>query len=212
GCQYHWINTGYHNFDDFLASLNSKRRKEIRRERRDLASSLEFEVLEGSEIRAAHWSVFYSFYCNTFDRKWGTPRLTEAYFNHLSASATPIPILFLAKTNGDYIAGAFALRGPDALFGRHWGCRTFVKHLHFELCYYRTIEYCIEHGLRRLDAGAQGEHKIPRGFTAQRTWSLHWIREARFRRAVADFCRRERDHIDHHIVAVESHSAYRAHE
>ncbi|MSR15398.1 MAG: GNAT family N-acetyltransferase [Gammaproteobacteria bacterium] len=214
GCQYHWINQGYASFDDFLATLNSKRRKEIRRERREFVDlNLQFEVLEGSAITAKHWAVFYKFYCDTFDRKWGSPRLTEAYFNHLSENNFPTPVLFLAKDGNDYVAGAFALRGPDTLYGRHWGCRGYIKNLHFELCYYRTIEYCIEHGLTRLDAGAQGEHKIPRGFTSQKTWSLHWIRDPGFRRAVADFCRREQGHIADHIEAVDAHSAYRiAHE
>jgi uncharacterized protein len=210
GCQYHWFNHGYASFEDFLTSLNSKRRKEIRRERRELAAAnLQFEVLEGPAISPDHWAIFYGFYCDTFDRKWGTPRLTESFFNHLSTNPNSTPVLFLAKDTEGYVAGAFALRGLETLFGRHWGCRAYVKHLHFELCYYQTIQYCITHGLKSLDAGAQGEHKIPRGFTAQKTWSIHWIRDLGFRRAVADFCRRERGHIAHHIEAVDEHSAYR---
>jgi len=118
-------------------------------------------------------------------------------------------VLFLASLEGDHVAGAFALRGSDTLFGRHWGCSRHVRHLHFELCYYQTIEYAIRHGLARVDAGAQGEHKIQRGFNPVRTWSVHWIREAGFRRAVADFCRREQLHVDEYVTQVAGQTAYR---
>lgn len=209
GCQYHWFNAGYASFEDFLATLNSKRRKEIRRERRDVAASgLCFEVHEGASITDDLWRIFFGFYCDTFDRKWGTPRFTERFFRHLSDSPA-IPVLFLARDGANYVAGAFALRGADTLFGRHWGCVRFVRNLHFELCYYQTIEYAIRHGLARVDAGAQGEHKIARGFNPVRTWSMHWIRDPAFRRAVEDFCSRERLHIDDYVNAVEAQTAYR---
>ncbi len=211
GCQYHWFNRDYCDFDDFLVTLNSKRRKEIRRERRMLADAkLNIEVLRGAEITAAHWEVFYRFYCSTFHRKWGAPRLTKDFFLDLNRLLPDTPVLFLARTAHEYLAGAFALHGADTLYGRHWGCTAHVRNLHFELCYYQTIEYCIRHGLRRLDAGAQGEHKIPRGFEAVKTWSVHWIRDPEFRRAVANFLQRESTLIDNYVDHVASNSAYRA--
>ena len=210
GCQYHWYNQGYPSFDEFLGTLNSKRRKEIKRERRDVAAqNLIFEIVEGPDITAAHWATFYQFYCDTFDRKWGAPRLTEEFFNYLSGCPTALPVLFLARDADGYVAGAFAVRGKDALYGRHWGCNRYVKFLHFELCFYQTIDYCIQRGIRHLDAGAQGEHKIPRGFIAEKTWSVHWINDPGFRRAVAEFCHREQHQIERYIDAVDDHSAYR---
>ncbi len=210
GCQYQWFNGGYADFDDFLASLTSKRRKEIRRERREVsAQNVVIEVLEGAAIEPQHWRVFYRFYCDTFDRKWGAPRFTEAFFNHLSQNPDLHPVLFLARQQNEYVAGAFALRGEQTLYGRHWGCNRFVRNLHFELCYYQTIDYCITRRLQRLDAGAQGEHKVSRGFNPIKTWSLHWIQHAGFRRAVADFCKRERHQMDRYVEAVDAHRAYR---
>jgi predicted N-acyltransferase len=210
GCQYHWFNEGYSDFEQFLATLTSKRRKEIRRERREIpAAGVEVEIHEGNAITDALWQTFHRFYCDTFDRKWGSPRLTLDFFRTLSRTAGLHPVLFMARLDGGYVAGAFALRGPDTLYGRHWGCARFVRNLHFELCYYQTIDYAIRHGLSRVDAGAQGEHKIARGFNPVRTWSLHWIRDASFRRAVADFCRREERHIEAYVSQVNSTTAYR---
>ena len=210
GCQYHWFNHGYTDFEQFLETLTSKRRKEIRRERRDIpGAGVEIEIHEGSAIPDEIWQTFHRFYCDTFDRKWGSPRLTLNFFRTLSQSPGLHPVLFLARLEGEYVAGAFALRGPDTLYGRHWGCTRFVRNLHFELCYYQTIEYAIRHGLSRVDAGAQGEHKIARGFNPVRTWSVHWIRDPSFRRAVADFCRREERHIEAYVSQVNSATAYR---
>lgn len=210
GCQYHWFNRQFADFEAFLASLTSKRRKEIRRERREVAAAgVQIEVFERDAITPELWQVFYRFYCDTFDRKWGSPRFTAAFFSHLSTDPATHPVLFLARLGAEYVAGAFALRGADTLFGRHWGCNRFVKHLHFELCYYQTIDYCIRQGLSRVDAGAQGEHKIARGFNPVKTWSVHWIRDPAFRRAVADFCRREAAHIDDYVTSVAAQSAYR---
>jgi predicted N-acyltransferase len=209
GCQYHWYNPGYASFEDFLATLTSKRRKEIRRERREIADSgLSIELLEGREITPAHWAVFHRFYCDTFARKWGEPRLTLPFMRALSTDMPDAPLLLLARDGDDYVAGAFALRGGDTVYGRHWGCSRFVRHLHFELCYYRFIDYCIERGLRHFDAGAQGEHKVPRGFVPIRTWSVHWLRDPGFRRAVADFLRRETIAVDRYVESVAAHTAY----
>lgn len=210
GCQYHWFNRDYATFDDFLGALNSKRRKQIRRERRDANQpEMEIEVLYGDRITPEHWSVFHKFYCSTFFRKWGEPRLTEPFFRYLSEALPDAPLLVLGRHDGEYVAGSFSMRGSDTLYGRHWGCSQHFKQLHFELCYYRTIEFCIEHGLARFDAGAQGEHKIMRGFDPVKTWSAHWISDANFRSAIADFLVRETRHIDQYIDELGGHRAYR---
>ena len=209
GCQYHWYNADYTSFEDFLDGLTSKRRKEIRRERREIAANgITIELLEGAAITADHWAIFHRFYCDTFARKWGEPRLTLPFMRSLSETMPEVPLLLLARDGEEYVAGAFGLRGADAVYGRHWGCTRFVRHLHFELCYYRFIDYCITHGVRHFDAGAQGEHKVPRGFVPIRTWSVHWLRDAGFRRAVADFLRRETIAVDRYVEDVAAHSAY----
>lgn len=210
GCQYHWFNDGYADFDAFLAALSSKKRKQIRRERRLVAEhGLVIETLRGAEIGADQWSVFHRFYCSTFERKWGEPRLTEAFFQTLEERLPGTAVLILARRGADYVAGAFAVAGPDTLYGRHWGCSAHYDNLHFELCYYRTIDYCISQGLACLDAGAQGEHKLARGFVPVETWSAHWLRDAGFRRAVADFVRRERAAMDEHVRELGEHVAFR---
>lgn len=210
GCQYQWFNHQYASFDDFLSSLSSKKRKQIKRERREMQTqNIEIEVLSGDQITSQHWQVYYKFYCDTFHRKWGEPRLTEAFFNALTETLPQAPVLFMAKRDGHYVAGAFAMQGADTLYGRHWGCAQHVRNLHFELCYYQTIEYCITRGLKRLDAGVQGEHKIARGFEPVATWSAHWIRDPRFREAIANFIERETSGMDNYIDALELHSAYR---
>ncbi len=210
GVQYHWHNAGYPDFDAFLAALSSKRRKQIKRERREVAAAgIDFEIRDGATMRDADWKVFHEFYCSTFERRWGEPRLTLPFFRALGLRMPAQTLVFLARRAGEYVAGAFALRGRATLYGRHWGCSEQFPFLHFELCYYRTIEYCIAHGLARLDAGAQGEHKIPRGFLPVRTWSAHWIADPRFRAAVADFLRRETRVIESHIEELDAHSPYR---
>ncbi len=210
GCQYHWFNRDYATFDDFLGALNSKRRKQIRRERRDAQQpGMEIEVLYGDTITPEHWAVFHKFYCSTFYRKWGEPRLTEPFFRYLSEALPDAPLLVLGRHEGEYVAGSFSMRGSDTLYGRHWGCSQHFKQLHFELCYYQTIEFCIEQGLTRFDAGAQGEHKIMRGFDPVKTWSAHWIADANFRRAIADFLARETHHIDQYIDDLSGHRAYK---
>ncbi len=202
GCQYHWFNDGFNTFEDFLESLKSKRRKEIRRERKAAEKSgLSFEVAVGKDIKDEQWSTFYQFYCATFLRKWGDPRLTEEFFHTLSNSPDTKPVLFLAKKENHYVAGAFGIHGRDCLYGRHWGCNEHYDMLHFELCYYRTIDYCIENGLGCLDAGAQGEHKLQRGFKAIKTFSAHWIREPRFRIAISNFLAEETKAVNAYIAS-----------
>ena len=210
GCQYHWENPGYRDFQDFLDRLNAKHRKQIRRERREVAESgIEIETFTGTDISDELWRIYHGFYCSTFDRKWGDPRLTLDFFRSLSQTMPEQTLLFMARYEGRYVAGAFALRGTDTLYGRHWGCSEFHRHLHFEVCYYRTIDYCILHGLKRLDAGAQGEHKLARGFRPVRTWSVHWLTDPGFRRAVADFLDRETSAIEHYIQQLSAESPYR---
>ncbi|MGE0383556.1 MAG: GNAT family N-acetyltransferase [Gammaproteobacteria bacterium] len=210
GCQYHWFNRGFAGFDAFLATLTSKRRKQIRHERREIAAAgVEIEVLDGTRVSGAQWARYHEFYCSTFDRHWGEPRLTLEFFRSLGRRMPAATVLILARRAGREIAGALALRGGDTLYGRHWGCSEHVPFLHFELCYYQTIDYCIRAGLARLDAGAQGEHKIARGFEPVRTWSVHWIRDRGFRAAVADFVERESAMVDGYVDEVGAHLPFR---
>ncbi len=210
GCQYHWHNQGYRHFDDYLAALDAKRRKQIRRERREVREAgIEIEVLTGRQVSAELWRQFHEFYCSTFRRKWGEPKLTQDFFVALAQSMPEAVLLFLARHRGQPVAGAFALRGSRTLYGRHWGCAQFFRSLHFELCYYRTIEYCIDHGLARLDAGAQGEHKIARGFLPVQTCSVHWLRDREFHRAVAGYLRHERAVVRRVAAELAQHSPYR---
>jgi len=211
GCQFHWHNPGYAGFDDFLARLSAKKRKQIRHERRDVErAALTIEVLPGGEVTEAQWETYHHFYRSIFDRKWGMPSLTAGFFKEIGRTMAERVVLILASNGGRYVAGAFFLRGPDALFGRHWGCIEYHRALHFEVCYYRAIEYCIEHGLRRFEAGAQGEHKLARGFLPATTWSGHWIRHPDFRRAIDEFLARERAAVAEYVVEMNAHSPYKA--
>jgi predicted N-acyltransferase len=191
--QFHWENAGYAGFDDFLAALASRKRKSIRRERRDAqASGLEFLTLRGPEISRRQWRAFYEFYTATVDRKWGSAYLTPQFFPLLAQRLGERVVLMLALHHGTPIAGALNLAGTDTLYGRNWGCRGEWPFLHFELCYYRAIDFAIAHGLKRVEAGAQGEHKIQRGYLPRPTFSAHWIAHAGLRRAVARFLDAER--------------------
>jgi uncharacterized protein len=193
GQQFHWQNNGYGCFDDFLEALNARKRKQIRRERRDaLADGIEIETLTGSAVRREHWDAFYRFYRSTSDRKWGEAYLTRAFFDLLGRRMAERVALVMAKKNGRYVAGALNLIGRDTLYGRNWGCLGDFPFLHFEACYYRAIDFAIERGLARVEAGAQGQHKIQRGYLPVATYSAHWIRDPGFARAVDDFLARER--------------------
>jgi len=208
GVQFHWFNRGYRDFEDFLANLTARRRKEIRRERRQ-ASGFDYLCLDGHTATPADWQDFHRFYCDTFQRKWGEPRLNLAWFTQLATLRPASTLLFLARADGRTVAGAFALRDGDTLYGRHWGCDGFHPQLHFELCYYRTIEYCIHHDLARLDAGAQGEHKLQRGFEPILTRSVQHVRDAGFRDAIDDFCHREAQAVFAYLESARSHLPYR---
>jgi predicted N-acyltransferase len=201
GVQFHWANRDYSSFDDFLADLASRKRKNLRKERAAATAGLTIRHLTGAEITEAHWDAFWLFYQDTGSRKWGRPYLTRAFFSMLGEAMGDRVLLILAERDGVAVAGALNLIGADALYGRYWGCSEDVPFLHFELCYYQAIDAAIARGLARVEAGAQGEHKLARGYAPVATWSAHYIPDPSFRRAVADFVTRER-------LAVEQEAEY----
>lgn len=190
--QFHWSNRGYRDFADFLGSLSSAKRKNIRKERERAVEGLDIVHLTGSALREEHWDAFWRFYQDTGARKWGRPYLTRAFFSMLGESMADRVLLVLALRQERPIAGALNLIGADALYGRYWGCTEDVPHLHFELCYYQAIDAAIARGLQRVEAGAQGGHKLARGYAPEPTYSAHFIPDPNFRRAVAEFLRAER--------------------
>jgi len=192
GIQYHWFNHGYASFDDFLAQLSSRRRKTLRKERAAAIEGLEIRCLRGAEIGAAEWDAMWAFYQDTGSRKWGRPYLTREFFDLVGAAMGERVLLFLASRDRLPIAGALNFVGADTLYGRYWGTIDEVPFLHFELCYYRAIEWAIDHGLASVQAGAQGEHKVARGYEPVVTKSAHFIPHRSFRDAVADFIETER--------------------
>ena len=192
GTQFHWENDGYACFDDFMASLASRKRRAIRKERVAAQAAVQIEIIRGADIRPEHWDAFWIFYQDTGARKWGTPYLTRQFFDLIAKSMSDDIVLFLATRDGRPVAGALNMLGPDCLYGRYWGCSEDIPFLHFELCYYQAIDFAIEHGLRRVEAGAQGEHKLARGYLPVTTHSAHYIADPGFRSAVSDFLERER--------------------
>ncbi|HYC69094.1 GNAT family N-acetyltransferase [Brevundimonas sp.] len=200
--QYVWRNGGYASFEDFLSALSSSRRKTIRRERREANAGLDIRVLTGSDVRESHWDAFFAFYMDTGARKWGRPYLTRDFFSRLGATMADRIALVMAFRDDTPIAGALNLIGRDALYGRQWGALEEVPFLHFELCYYRAIEFAIERGLSRVEAGAQGEHKIARGYLPSPVYSAHFIADPALRAPVADYLARERPAVDAEIGAM----------
>ena len=196
GQQYHWFNRGYGGFDDFLADLSSGRRKTIRRERRDAQAGLEIVRLTGADLTEDAWDAFYGFYMDTGSRKWGQPYLNRLFFSLLGERMADRVLLIMARRNGRWIAGALNLIGADALYGRNWGCVEDVPFLHFELCYYQAIEWAIGAGLARVEAGAQGQHKIARGYLPTPVYSAHYIADPALRGPVEDFVAREKAAVD----------------
>lgn len=192
GVQYHWFNRGYGSFDDFLATLSSRKRKTLRKERAAAVEGLEIRTLRGGEIEATDWDAMWAFYQDTGSRKWGRPYLTRVFFDVAAERMGDRLLLFLACRDGLPIAGALNFIGPDALYGRYWGTICEAPFLHFELCYYRAIEWAIDHGLKSVQAGAQGEHKVARGYEPVITKSAHFIPNRSFRNAVAEFLEAER--------------------
>ena len=192
GCQYRWHNRGYADFEDFLVHLSSKRRKEIRRERKRMRDAeVEVRVLAPSDISVALWRTLYAFYGRTYAMRGQAPYLTRRFFTELAERLPEQTLFFIAYHQDTPVGMAFMMQSADTLYGRHWGCETDYHSLHFETCYYAGIEYCIEHGLKCFDAGVQGEHKIRRGFEPVATWSTHLIDDDRLSAAVADFVARE---------------------
>ncbi|MBO1076424.1 GNAT family N-acetyltransferase [Roseomonas marmotae] len=193
GTQFHWHNDGYADFESFLGALSSRKRKQIRRERREAQSAgLTFRALRGAEITPRHWKAFHRCYMDTVDRKWGSAYLTARFWPLLAERLGDRVVLMVAEQDGEPVAGALNLMGRDALYGRNWGALVQAPFLHFELCYYQAIDFAIAHGLSRVEAGAQGEHKIQRGYLPSPTYSAHWIAHGGLRRAVAEFLEQER--------------------
>jgi predicted N-acyltransferase len=210
GQQYHWKNAGYGTFEDFLTALSSGRRKTIRRERRDALAGLEICALTGPAITEEHWDAFFRFYMDTGSRKWGRPYLTRPFFSALGERMAERVLLILARKQGRWIAGALNLIGGDCLYGRNWGCIEEVPFLHFELCYYQAIEWAIDHGLARVEAGAQGQHKIARGYLPTPVYSAHYIADPRLREPVERFVAQERAGVEHEMEwLAEEYSPFR---
>ncbi|UXU75811.1 MULTISPECIES: GNAT family N-acetyltransferase [unclassified Paracoccus (in: a-proteobacteria)] len=201
--QFHWLNRGYAGFDDFLAQLSSRKRKAIRKERAQAQGfGGRIRCLTGDQIQPRHWDDFWLFYQDTGSRKWGRPYLTRAFFDLLHQTMRDDCLLILAERDGRAVAGALNLIGKDALYGRYWGCIEDHPFLHFELCYHQAIDWAIAHGLSRVEAGAQGEHKLARGYLPVPIHSLHWLHDQGFHDAVADFLRRERAAVDRDMALL----------
>lgn len=212
GTQFHWHNRGYRTFEDFLGDLASRKRKAVRKERRAAIEQQDVTVrtLIGSDIEERHWRAFYRFYRNTHDRKWGHAYLNSRFFPLLGERLGERAVLFLAETpDGKAVAGALNVRGDQALYGRYWGCTKAFRFLHFELCYYRAIDFAIAHGMARVEAGAQGPHKIQRGYLPVPTYSAHWIADRGFRDAVDRYLASERSAVAAEMAALETQSPFR---
>ncbi|MES2135753.1 MAG: GNAT family N-acetyltransferase [Pseudomonadota bacterium] len=210
GLQYHWFNRGYASFEDFLAALTSRKRKAIRKERAAAREGLEFRILRGPEIGTDDWDAMWAFYQDTGSRKWGHPYLAREFFDLVGEKMGDSVLLFLACRDGRPIAGALNFVGRDSLYGRYWGTIDEVPFLHFELCYYQAIDWAIEHGLQSVQAGAQGEHKVARGYEPVVTRSAHFIPNRSFRAAVADFVEQERAAVASEIEWLRRDLPYRS--
>ncbi len=209
--QFHWNNASYGAFDDFLADLSSKKRKNLKRERRQaLSAGVTIEWVTGTDLKEHHWDAFYGFYLDTGSRKWGAPYLTRSFFSLINETMAEHILLVMCKREGRYIAGALNFIGGETLYGRNWGCIEDHRFLHFEVCYYQAIDFAIANGLKRVEAGAQGPHKVARGYLPQETYSAHWIRDASFRRAVAHFLDEERGQVSQDIRWIEQRSPFKS--
>lgn len=214
GCQFHWSNLPgeqhYRDFDDYLDHFTSSKRKKIRRERRQvIESGVTLHRMHGNELSDEQWQSVHRHYCSTFDRLSGHATLSLNFFREISQSMPQQLIVMLAEHNGNAVASAICFRDDTTLYGRHWGCDAHFQNLHFEACYYQGLEYCIEHKLQRFDPGAQGEHKISRGFLPTPTWSAHWIADPTFKKAIEDFLQRETLGMQHYIKELSEHSPFK---
>jgi len=210
GCQFHWTNQNYKDFPDYLDQLTSKKRKQIKRERRIVKEQgIEFEILNGHSATDEHWEIYHRFYESTFERKSGMPTLSKSFFQEIAQTMSENIVLVFAKYQDEYVASAFNLRGTDALYGRHWGCSEDFDNLHFEACYYQGLEYCINNGLKYFEPGAQGEHKIARGFLPTKTWSAHWIAHPQFKQSIEHFLKHETEGILQYIEDLNQHSPFK---
>ncbi len=208
--QFHWLNNGYADFDGFLAALSSRKRKNIRKERAQAQSfGGEIRQLTGDALEPHHWDAFWEFYQDTGARKWGMPYLTRRFFDEVQEHLRDDVVLVLAERDGRPVAGALNFIGRDVLYGRYWGCTEHHPCLHFELCYYQAIDFAIEHGLGRVEAGAQGEHKLARGYLPTHTHSLHWMRDEGFHEAIANYLEQERAAIEEDIEILTSYGPFR---
>jgi predicted N-acyltransferase len=208
--QFHFTNEGYADFEAFLGALASRKRKMIRRERKDaLADGITVEWVTGADITEAHWDAFFAFYMDTGSRKWGRPYLNRRFFSLIGQSMADRVLLVMARRAGRFIAGAINFIGDDALYGRNWGNIEEHPFLHFEVCYYQAIDFAITRKLARVEAGAQGEHKLARGYCAVPTYSAHKIADPHFARAVEDYLKRERQHVAEAIAVYGEHTPFR---
>ena len=211
GCQFHWDNPAYSDFEAFLATLTSGKRKNIRRERRKVADAgIRFRLLNGDTASERDWKVYHALYESTFHRRGGIPTLSLGFFRRIARTMPESVLLVMAEHAHEPVAAAFCLVGEDTLYGRHWGCVKRFDNLHFEACYYQGQEFCIRHGLKRFEPGAQGEHKIARGFLPVETHSAHWLADAQFRQAIARHLAFERSGMREYIAEMSAHSPYRA--
>ncbi len=210
GTQFHWFNRDYDNFDHYLSTFTASKRKKLKRERRRvIEQDIEIEVLDGHQATAEQWKTFTRFYLATFDKHWGYATLNEGFFRHLGKELPDNIVLVMAKHQGEYVAAALSLRSKDILYGRHWGCREEFHSLHFELCYYQGIDYCIAHGLSRFEPGAQGEHKVGRGFEPVPTWSAHWLANPQFADAVKNYLAHEHQAMQEYMDELKGHLPYK---
>ena len=208
--QFHWLNRGYKDFDQFLSELSSSKRKNLRKERAAVREAgVEFDWLTGSDIKEADWDRFFTFYMDTGGRKWGRPYLTREFFSRIGQTMADQTLIVVAKKNGRAIAGALNFFGEGVLFGRNWGCTEYIPFLHFETCYYQAIDFAIARGFAKVEAGAQGAHKLLRGYMPTHTYSAHYIVHPGLRRAVADYLAREREAVTEHIEELAERGPFR---
>jgi len=210
GCQFHWHNHGYTSFDDLLARFSAEKRKKVKRERRRVADAkINIRRVRGDKVTQAEWALFHRLYEDTFDKRGGIPTLTLPFFREIGQTMGEQLLLVLAEHEGVVVAAAFCLSGSQSLYGRHWGCSKDFHSLHFEACYYQGLDHCIEHGLTRFEPGAQGEHKVARGFLPTRTWSAHWIGDGQFRQPIGNFLGHEIEGMEDYIAEMQQHSLYK---